>query len=89
MKKEIITRGGYKSLNKQFTDRIIHCPVCKVENKLYEFDELPADVRKHFEKIRKVHPAMCPVVGLCPVCRKWSTLSIGMNEDRKRKRKSK
>ncbi|MBA7535034.1 hypothetical protein ES705_27284 [subsurface metagenome] len=80
-----------ESVKKMIDERIYHCPNCGIENILYDFEELPPDSRKHFEELaieileRDKNAAMCPIVGWCPVCKKYSTCSIGFEHKKKYK----
>ena len=82
MRKKVVLdeKNMPESVKKIIKERIYHCPNCGIENILYYFEELPPDARKHFEKLREKYPAMCPVVGLCPVCKKYSTYSVGIEK---------
>ena len=69
-----------KTVHEVAEERILHCPACfgggVVENILYDFYELPPAGRKHFEELQKKYPDICPVIGYCPVCKKYSTMSM-------------
>jgi len=70
-----------KSIKEMIEERICHCPDCGAKNIVFDIDNLPPDAVKYVEKIMKSqikNIEICPVVGFCPACKRYSTLSVGI-----------